>query len=199
MIACPECDALLNTPEAHRYKKLSCPRCQHVLSSGGETALARAFPLAISAAVLLILSLMFPFMSFERAGVANEMSLIATSFALFKDGSTILGMLVLVFVVAAPLVLVCCSLIVSYVVWSNKPMPGMKAAARVLYRLASWSMVEVFIIGVFVSLVKIAKMANVELGFSLWTYLALAICLAGAIVSLDKLLVWRRLNELAAR
>jgi len=60
-------------------------------------------------------------------------------------------------------------------------------------------MVEVFIIGVLVSLVKIAKMATVTLGPSLYTYLAFALFTVAALSKLDKYVVWHHLQELSTR
>jgi paraquat-inducible protein A len=57
-------------------------------------------------------------------------------------------------------------------------------------------MVEVFIIGVIVSLVKIAAMATVELGISFWAYAGFAICFTLAISSLDRYQCWERIEAL---
>ncbi|MFV0277796.1 MAG: paraquat-inducible protein A [Parahaliea sp.] len=199
LIACPECDLLVRLPVIERPHKLTCPRCHHTLSLGGVGRMRRALPLGVSAALLLVLSLLFPFMSFERSGVSNQMTLLQTSLALFQDGSVVLSVLVFGFIIMAPAVLVGCILMVSTTLATGQWLPGVKVAARIIYALTSWNMVEVFIIGVFVSLVKIAKMATIELGFSLWTYLALSIVLVGAITSLDKVSVWRTLSQLEPR
>ncbi|UJJ32520.1 paraquat-inducible protein A [Halopseudomonas maritima] len=198
LLACHECDLLLRFPPLEQHSRLTCPRCGHSLGGGGDQRLKRALPLAISAALLLGLSLMFPFMSFERAGVANQMTLLQAAIALFQDGSVILSVLVLVFIVLAPCALVACILLISCSLASQRLLPGTLAASRLMFALTSWNMVEVFIIGVFVSLVKIAGMAHVELGISLWTYLALAVALAGAIGALDRLSLWQRLDSLGA-
>ncbi len=196
IIACNECDLLVRLPETSGIKKLNCPRCHHTLSITGHERLQRALPLSICAALLLPLCLMFPFMSFESAGVTNEMTLLQTSWALAKEGSTILGILILGFIVLTPAALVACTMMVACTISMQRWIPGVKYAARFISTLTSWNMAEVFIIGVFVSLVKIASMAKIELGISLWSYLALSIILVGTVVSLDKVSVWRNLSAL---
>ena len=57
-------------------------------------------------------------------------------------------------------------------------------------------MVEVFIIGVIVSLVKIADMATIELGISFWAYAGFAICFTVAISNLDRYQCWERIDAL---
>jgi paraquat-inducible protein A len=60
-------------------------------------------------------------------------------------------------------------------------------------------MVEVFIIGVIVSLVKIAKMATVTLGLSFWGYVAFSILFTMAIASLDRYQLWEEIEALESR
>ena len=164
---------------------------------GVENERARqAFPFAISAAVLLPLSLLFPFMSFARSGIENEMNLFQTAWALYLDGSVILSVVVFGFIILVPSFVVLSILLISLSMTFERSFPGLKLAARFVYAVNSWSMVEVFIIGVLVSLVKIAKMATVEIGVSLWTYLAFSIVLVLAITKLDKLVVWEYIESL---
>ncbi len=59
-------------------------------------------------------------------------------------------------------------------------------------------MVEVFIIGVIVSLVKIAAMATVVLGISFWAYAGFSICFTLAIYNLDRYQCWERIEQLGA-
>jgi paraquat-inducible protein A len=55
-----------------------------------------------------------------------------------------------------------------------------------------WSMMEVFMIGILVSVVKLAGMAKIIPGISLYSFLALIFVLAAMIVSLDSHLIWQK-------
>ena len=57
-------------------------------------------------------------------------------------------------------------------------------------------MAEVFLIGVIVSLVKIAAMATVEMGISFWAYAAFTICFTLAISNLDRVQCWSEIERL---
>ncbi len=195
-IGCVECDLLIKLPPLQARQRCLCPRCGHLLSAGNVERARQAFPFAISAAVLLPLSLLFPFMSFARSGIENEMNLFQTAWALYLDGSVILSVVVFGFIILVPSFVVLSILLISLSMTFERSFPGLKLAARFVYAVNSWSMVEVFIIGVLVSLVKIAKMATVEIGVSLWTYLAFSIVLVLAITKLDKLVVWEYIESL---
>ena len=64
--------------------------------------------------------------------------------------------------------------------------------------MQNWAMVEVFFIGVLVSLVKIAHMATVVIGISFWGYGAFALCFIAAVSNLDRLQYWNQLERLAS-
>jgi len=76
--------------------------------------------------------------------------------------------------------------------------PWLVPAGRLLFWLSPWSMVEVFIIGVLVSLVKIAALASVVLGISFWAYVGFAVCFTASLSSLDRLQIWREIEVCAS-
>jgi paraquat-inducible protein A len=53
-------------------------------------------------------------------------------------------------------------------------------------------MMEVFMIGILVSVVKLAGMAKIIPGISLYSFLALIFVLAAMSVSLDRHLIWHK-------
>jgi paraquat-inducible protein A len=55
-------------------------------------------------------------------------------------------------------------------------------------------MMEVFMLGILVSLVKLADMAQIVPGIALWSFVLLIPAVAGATASLDPELVWRRIG-----
>ena len=59
-------------------------------------------------------------------------------------------------------------------------------------------MSEVFIIGVIVSLVKLASMATITLGLAFWAYVGFALCFTAAVASLDQHDLWDAIEEVKA-
>lgn len=196
-VACVECDLLVDVPPLEVRQRSLCPRCGHVLSYGNLERARHALPYGICAAVMLPLSLLFPFMSFARSGIENEVNLVQTAWTLYLDGSVFLSGLIFSFIITLPACVVAAILLISFALNLNRNLPLLRPAARFIFSVSNWSMVEVFIIGVLVSLVKIAHMASVELGLSLWTYLAFAIFTVAALAKLDKLVVWQQMEKLA--
>ena len=68
---------------------------------------------------------------------------------------------------------------------------------RLMRRIQPWSMMEVFLLGILVSVVKLAEMADIVPGLALYSFAVLIVVLAGANASLDTRVLWRRAGELS--
>ena len=55
-------------------------------------------------------------------------------------------------------------------------------------------MVEVFLLGVVVSLLKLGKLATLTLGTSFWAFVGLIVCLAAALSAIDHRELWVKLE-----
>jgi paraquat-inducible protein A len=63
---------------------------------------------------------------------------------------------------------------------------------RAIQMLHPWGMVEVFLLGVLVSLVKLAHLAQVHPGIGLWSFFVLIVLLATSASRFDAALLWER-------
>jgi paraquat-inducible protein A len=55
-------------------------------------------------------------------------------------------------------------------------------------------MMEVFLLGVLVSLLKLGSLATLVVGTSFWALVALIICLTAALASIHPYELWRRID-----
>ena len=195
-VACPACDLPVEIAPLTDGQRAVCPRCHHQLAAGSIARLQRSLAYAISAAILLIAANMFPFLSFSRAGLGNEMTLLQSARALYNGGSEALGLLVLGFIVAIPAAVLALIFLIMVPILTNRPAFWLVPAGRAVFALHPWSMAEVFIIGVIASLVKISGMASVEIGISFWAYALFAVMLALTMSSLDRFTVWTAIERL---
>ena len=60
--------------------------------------------------------------------------------------------------------------------------------------LQPWSMMEVFLIGIIVALVKLLGMAQIVPGIALWSFALLIVTLAAAAANMDSRVVWDRVE-----
>jgi paraquat-inducible protein A len=74
------------------------------------------------------------------------------------------------------------------------PAPHATRVFRLVQEVAPWGMMEVFMIGILVALVKLGHMATIIPGISVFSFGALIFVLAAAFMSLDLPLLWDRLD-----
>ncbi len=197
-IACLACDLLLVPPLLAEGQRASCPRCRHHLVARPRDGLLRSLAFAVSAAVFLAVALAFPFLSMKAGGLENVMTLPQSALDLYRHGRQTLGVLVLGFIIVLPAVMIGAVLAILVPLVRRQHAAWLVPAGRLVFALAPWSMAEVFVIGVIVSLVKLASMADIVLGISFWSYVAFSICFTAAISSLDRMYVWDAVEQVTS-
>jgi paraquat-inducible protein A len=196
LIACHGCDLLVDVDGLANGSRASCPRCGHFLTRYQNDAMSRVLAYAIAAIVLLVLAASFPFLSFSSSGLESVMTLGAAPGSLWRYGMPELAIMVAAFIIYLPALLLLLLVSISVPLLFGLRVPWLRFAARGVFTLQNWAMVEVFIIGVIVSLVKIAAMATVVLGISFWAYVAFSICFTLALATLDRYQCWEMIEAL---
>ena len=194
-IACLECDLLMERPKLTPGDRAECPRCKSLVTSMPHDAFARALAFAIAASALLVVANLFPFLSFRASGLEQVMTLSQSAGVLYEQGNLVLAAFVLTFIAIAPGVLTLCLIGLLVPLVLGHKVAGMHLLGRAVFLVSTWSMVEVFLIGVLVSFIKIAAMATVVFGMSFWAFIGFALCLTAALSYLDRHQVWSAIEE----
>ena len=196
-IACHCCDLIVEVPTLNPGHKAHCPQCGHLLSSQTFNSIDKAGAFSFSALIFLLLSLPFPFLAFHSQGREQQVSLIESGYNLLLLDFPILSALLSLFILIIPALLLCAYLLLLIPLRKGKAYPWSYKIAQILFSLHPWGMAEVFLIGVLVSLVKIAGMAEIVIGMSFWAYVLFALCLIATITSVDKLQLWHMLDQVS--
>jgi paraquat-inducible protein A len=197
-IACIECDLILRIGELRGGQRAVCPRCDHLLTAPAPNGLTRSLAFALAACLLLVAANAFPFLSLKAKGLEQVMTLPGTAIELYQDGYATLAVLVLGPIVGVPALMLATLVALLVPIRRRRSAPWLVPAGRFLFLLSPWSMAEVFVIGVLVSLVKISAMASVVLGISFWAYVGFAVCFTASLSSLDRLEMWREIEACTA-
>ncbi len=197
-LGCLECDLLVCIEPLDPGARASCPRCGHMLTANNRDGFTRSLAFASAASMLLAMSMSFPFLSLEASGLEQVMTLPRSAYELYADGYLLIAILVMGPIIAVPALMIGALMAMLVPLRRGTPAPWIVPAGHFLFALSPWSMVEVFVIGVLVSLVKIGAMATVHLGISFWAYVAFAICFTATLTNLDRVQLWERIEELSA-
>lgn len=171
LVACPQCDTLHSAQDLPVGSRAYCQRCGIVLMTSQPAAMARILSLALTAFVLLIAAISFPFLTLDQSGFRNATSVINAVLA-FQDGYAFpLAVAVAFFIIVIPMMrLAALIYALGPLVRDKAPRANARAAFALAERLRPWSMAEIFIVGVTVALIKVAGLATVTIGPAFWAF-----------------------------
>ncbi len=194
LVLCHDCDLPNRLGAVPPGGSARCPRCQGLLYRRIPNSVDRTLSFAIAGMILFVVANAFPFLALEMQGNVTQTTLATGVRSLFDAGRPFVGGLVLLTTILAPFLQLTALLYVLTPLEFGRRLPGDVAVFRALHRIEAWSMMEVFMIGVLVSLVKLAGMANIVPGIALGAFVALIPMVAAATSSLDTHAIWERIG-----
>ncbi len=185
-VRCSECDLSVKLPPLAVREKALCPRCGYLLTVNYPEAFERILAFAVTALIFLVLAMAFDFVSLKYQGQTYTITLLNTYTILVEQGYFIIGALLVLTVIILPIVVIGMLFYLLFSLQAQRyPFKG-QLVAKCLLALLPWSMAEIFLIGVLVSLIKISTMASVGLGLSFYAYVLFSISYIAAIQYIDK-------------
>jgi paraquat-inducible protein A len=174
--ACPECDLLLQDVAVPAGSESVCPRCGHVLREGRPDSVPHALALSTLGLVLFGPAIGMPLLSLSVTGLRQESSLAEAILALGDRGLWEVALMVAICAVAAPFLNLWMLFAVS-VALQGRSKPGwLPLLMRLNHRVREWAMLEVFLMGVLVSIVKLKDIAELLPGVGLYCFVCLMLC-----------------------
>ena len=192
--ACHFCDTLHEATPLAEWIAARCRCCGAVLYENRPASLARVTAFAISALILMVVVNSFPFLTMDAAGIRTTLNLASGARALIHEGSPLLGVALALFTIVTPLLLASGLIYVCGPLLFGRVAPGAIHIAKWLNKTEPWNMIEVFLLGVLVSLLKLDKLADVQFGMGFWAFGAVMLCMAAAISGIDRDELWDRLE-----
>jgi len=192
MIACHECDLLHRMGPLRQGTVARCSRCGAILLRRRRKSLERTLALNIAGLILFALANSFPFLAMTFEGQYRQIILLTGIKELYLQDMPGVAALVLLTTVLSPLLHLAGLLYVLLTLKLNLLAPAVWRVFRWVRKMQPWSMLEVFMLGILVALVKLTDVAEVVPGISLYCFLALIYVLAAITAALDPNSVWEK-------
>lgn len=191
---CHFCDTLHVAEPLPEGMAARCQCCGAVLYQNRPASLARATAFSVTALILMVVVHAFPFLVMDAASIRTTLNLASAATALFGQGYPILGLALALFTIIAPILLAIGLIYVCGPLMFGRVAPGAIHVAKWLNKTEPWNMIEVFLLGVLVSLLKLDKVAEVHFGMGFWAFGLLMVCMAAAVAGIDRDELWDRLE-----
>jgi paraquat-inducible protein A len=158
----------------------------------------RTLALTVAGLVLFVVANAYPFLGFKISAQIRETTLITGVQELYLQEMWILATVVLLTTIVVPALQLTGLLYVVVPLRLNRLPWKLKTVFRFIQHLQPWGMMEVFMLGILVSYVKLAKMATIVPGIALFAFMALISILAASMAALDSHDVWERIQPQAS-
>lgn len=195
LIACHDCDLLQKLPPLAMGVVADCPRCGAILRRTQFNSVNRTIGWLSAGLILYSVAVSFPFLAMQAKGIANETALTSGILVLYQQGMGGLGLVVLLTCLLFPLLTMTSLLYVLAPLRVGRRLPGAARLFAWSQRLRPWGMMEVYLLAILISMIKLTKVARIIPGPALYSFTALIFVLAASMVSLDSHLVWSKLDR----
>ncbi len=195
LIACHDCGHVYQNPECPEGSQIECVHCGHLMRTRHANWEAKVASLTLAGIVLFVLANTFPFLGLEQAGLVQQSNLISGVIALIERQHFLLAALVFITIFLFPLLelLGLAYILLFRMVDIRAPFLGQ--VLHLLHLSRPWSMLEIFLLGVLVSSIKLAGMAHILPGVGLYAFLTLVVVLIACHLYLDRETIWHWLDH----
>lgn len=194
LVACQDCDLLQRIPEVPAGASVRCPRCNKELWRHKPDSHNRTLALTLAALVLYIIANAVPMLGLHAVGREAFTTVVGGAHQLWHDGDQLVAVLVLFAAVIAPALQIIFLLLILLGCQRERPPFWVGLFLRNLHHTRTWSMIEVMLLGVLVSLTKIAEYASIIMGDAFFALFGLVFLLAMIQSSFDPREVWARIE-----
>ncbi len=168
LIICSHCHEVHKRIDLPPNKVAKCRSCGTILYANVADTMYRAIAFALTALILFGVVNIFPILDVTIAGVQSVLTIPQMIALLFENGFFVIGSILLVVLVVAPFIV-----LISFVLL------GILAKLKLYKQLArkiilfliisrSWAMVDIFVVSIFVALVKLFGYAQIHFGVAFY-------------------------------
>jgi paraquat-inducible protein A len=189
--ACHCCGLVHSVPQLERNDIAECVRCGSVVDSGrrsGMRSAARCFAAGLGGLILYFPAILLPILEIEKLGHHHATSLLGGTLDLILHGNVFVGLIVLIFSIILPLVKLIALLELSYLGITKKQHRAW--TYRVVEWAGRWSMMDVLLLALLVTLVKLGDLVSFHLGPAVVAFVVCVVMSMIASIMFDPHSIW---------
>ena len=191
---CQGCGLFQQVPSMTPGMAAQCPRCSTTLRRVSAHRLDHIAALAVAALILLAVMCSTNLMSVQTAGIRHAADLFSGPEELVRRHMAELAAAVLFVTVVAPFARLGALVYVIARSHGRSPPRHLRRVYSWAEKLRPWSMIDVFVFGVFVAYVKLGDVVKIGLSTGVYALLALTFVLVWIDSGLDRHALWERLS-----
>ncbi len=193
LIACLHCDLLLRKKSLKSNQRAVCPRCGGLIYYS-KNNIYTSLALSLAGIIIYIPTIVLPFLRLQVGNTLHEVNLLGSLVELTNGTGLYLALTVLVLVILLPMIKICGIFYIVISIISHR-IPSMNINfTRYILQLASWGMIEVYLIGVIVTLIKLSSIAEITFLSGFYMFLFLMLIDSAISITLPRKRIWLSKN-----
>ena len=194
-VCCPNCDEICSIPHPIRPGRYKCPNCQHLIFRYWPDMVVRLYATNLAALILFVIANYFHLLSFAVVGNRADATLTTAIRYLYQEGDYLLAVAVLMTILVVPLLQILLNLSLFGPLYHGHLPRYAPHALKLLEAFGPWGMLDVFLVGILVSIVKLVKMGTIVPDASFWAFAALIPIMAYGQSVFDPRPIWEEIEE----
>lgn len=194
LVACHECDLLMRKPTLEDGESAECPRCGYELFSHRHHVVRRSLALVLTALLLYIPANFLPIMQLNLLGQTSQDTVWSGVLGLYESGMQGIAVVVFLCSMAVPLLKLLCQLLVLLSIRLDFGRSYGLLFYRIYHHMREWGMLEVYLMGILVAMVKLMDLADLSLGLGLFCFIALLLVQVWLEVTMSPHQIWEALS-----
>ena len=174
-----------------------CRRCQTALERRSRQSLHRTAAFALAALILYIPANLLPILKIDLYGATTVNTVWDGVQTLYQDGDFTVAAIVFIASIAVPLLKMFGLLVLVVLSWMHvRRFPVARTRMfQLIEMIGRWAMLDVFVLAVLVSLVKLHRLATIEPGRGALAFAGVVVMSILASASYDPQLIWENEQE----
>ncbi len=191
-IACPDCDLLYQIQPLPQGEVAQCHRCRAVLYRGGEIDLEATLAWSLSTLILFVIANLYPILTINISGRLSQATFWQAVQAFAEQGMWILTLVLFLVSIAIPLFRILSHSLLLWHSWRGRETSRFHVGLfRWSEEMMPWSMLEIYLLGLLVALVKLGDLADVVVGIAFLAFCLLILSSTFSLTRLDRFHLWR--------
>jgi paraquat-inducible protein A len=197
--ACPYCDLLLPAVEPPTGHSVICPRCGAHLRRYIGNGIIKSQALSLTGLLLYFPAIFLPLMTLESFGFSDSANILQSIVNFYQNQYHFVAFMVLLSAVLLPVTLLTLIFTISTSLLLHRSPRWLTPIFRWFLHLEEWAMVEVYLLGILITVIKMGDSSAIEFKGGLLCFGALVFITIALSTTVDEQLFWNRIDQYRRR
>jgi paraquat-inducible protein A len=194
LVGCPDCDLLIRKRTPEKGYDLVCPRCGSLVVKSHRNSMDRTIAFSLSGLFLFFPACFLPLLNFNVLGYSGRCTMVKAAMQMFNSGYLWMGFLVLFCSILVPFTVLALLLFIAISVKLGKYPKIICKALKLYHHLGEWTMLDVYMIGILISLIKMKDYGDIFSGLGLYSFIGLLFMVLLSTLCFDSRYAWESLE-----